>query len=65
MQDETRAQRLASIVATNGTSAASIVTRTIYGVECACCGTDIRRGARRIMNATGNYCSYDCAREPS
>ncbi len=65
MQDETRAQRLASILATHGTSAAAPVTRTIYGVECACCGHDIRRGARRIMDATGTYCSYECAREPS
>lgn len=68
MQDETLTTRRASIIATNGTSAkatAGFCERTIGGVECACCGADIRRGARRIMNAKGDHCSYECAREPS
>ncbi len=41
------------------------VKRTLAGVECACCGADIKPLALRILTVAGAHCSRDCAEVPS
>jgi hypothetical protein len=37
------------------------IKRTLAGVECACCGYDIKPDEPRVVTADGVHCSTSCA----
>ncbi len=44
-----------------GVLATGDVKRHLAGVECACCGADIKPLAMRILTVAGTHCSRACA----